>query len=65
MEYILTAFTQIFESFLYGASTVLEWFVKPWFTWGDTSISPIMIFSLAGLMIVLGVMLIKFLNPAS
>lgn len=65
MDVIFSAFTKIFESFLYAAQGITDWFIKPWFTWGDTDITPIMIFSFAGLMVVLAVMLIKFLNPLS
>lgn len=65
MDIILSAFTNIFESFLWAVSGIVDWFIKPWFTWGDTEITPIMIFSFAGLMVVLAVMLIKFLNPLS
>lgn len=59
MEIIFIQFTKIFESFMYAASAVTEWLIAPWFTWGETTVSPIMIFSFAGLMAILAVMLIK------
>lgn len=65
MDIIFSAFTKIFESFLYGVQGITEWLMKPWVTWGDLTISPIMLFSFAGLMVVAAVMLIKFLNPVN
>lgn len=65
MDVILSAFTKIFESFLYAVQGITDWLMKPWVTWGDVTISPIMLFSFAGLMVVAAVMLIKFLNPVN
>ena len=65
MDVILSAFTTIFESFLYGVQSITEWLMKPWVEWGDFVVSPIMLFSFGGLMVVAAVMLIKFLNPVN
>lgn len=69
MEKLFQGFTTLFEDLMYGVAAVVDWFFTPWFTWGTgpdaVEIYPLMIFSVAGLGVIIAVMLIKFLNPLS
>lgn len=69
MDQVFLTFLNITKAICLSIGQAWSWLTTAWFTWGtgDTAVevSPIMLFSVAGLLIVAAVMLIKFLNPVN
>lgn len=67
MEQVFLTFLNIFKAICLGITQAWDFLTATWFTWGTgdeaVAVSPIMLFSVAGLLVVAAVMLIKFLNP--
>ena len=69
MEQVFLTFLNIFKSICLTIGDAWNWLTAVWFTWGTgetaVEVSPLMLFSITGLLIVAAVMLIKFLNPVN
>lgn len=55
----------IFKDFVMGINKVWQWLNDPLITLGDTTITPIAIFGVSGLLLVLAFLLVHFLNPVN
>lgn len=69
MDQVFLTFLNIFKAICLSIGEAWNWLTGVWFTWGTgetaVDVSPIMLFSVTGMLIVAAVMLIKFLNPLS
>lgn len=55
----------LFRDFVMGINRVWAWLTTPWFTLNDFEFTPLAIFGVSGLLVILAFLLVHFLNPVN